>query len=64
MGDEKSWVFSTFSTRERWEEDQRYWAEFHRRYKEEQAQEQAEIAWAGGAKIFDDRRVMTKKEYE
>jgi len=64
MNEEKSWVFSTFSTRERWEENQRYWEEFDRRYSEEQAREQAEIAWAGGAKIFDDRRAVSKQEYE
>jgi len=53
---EDNWVFSFHPTREAWEAERREWEERSRKFNEEWARKQAETEWAGGAKIFDDRK--------
>jgi hypothetical protein len=59
---EDNWVFSFHPTRESWEAERREWEERSRKYSEEQAQRRAEIEWAGGAPIFDDRKAPAEKD--
>ncbi len=59
---EDNWVFSFHPTRESWEAERREWEEMSRKFNREQAQREAETEWAGGARIFDDRRATTDKD--
>ncbi|MGH9802913.1 MAG: hypothetical protein ACRD82_21305, partial [Blastocatellia bacterium] len=61
---EDNWVFTFHLTREEWEAEQREWEEFNRKFREKEAQRQAEIEWAGGEKIFDDRRFPEENEVD
>lgn len=56
MDMEDNWIFSFHLTQEDWEAERREWAEMSRKFNEEYAQRQAEIAWADGETIHDDRR--------
>ena len=59
---EDNWVFSFHLTRESWEAERRRWEEHSRKFNEAQAQRRAEIEWADGARIFDDRNLSEKDE--
>jgi len=59
---EDNWVFSFHPTRESWEAERREWEERNRKFNEAQAQRRAEIEWAGGAQIFDDRKATAEKD--
>src|SRR5262245_7913741 len=59
---EDNWVFSFHPTRESWEAERRDWEEQSRKFDEAQAQRRAEIEWAGGAQIFDDRKTTTEND--
>jgi len=59
---EDNWVFSFHPNRESWEAERREWEERSRKFSEEQAQRRAEIEWAGGAPIFDDRKAPAEKD--
>lgn len=61
---EDNWVFSFHPTREDWEAERREWEERSRKYDEERAQRRAEIEWAGGEKIFDDRKPVADSEVD
>src|SRR5215470_19452612 len=59
---EDNWVFSFHPTREDWEAERRRWEEMSRKFNEEHAQREAETEWAGGARIFDDRKTTVEKD--
>ncbi|HKQ76627.1 MAG TPA: hypothetical protein VJ810_23230 [Blastocatellia bacterium] len=59
---ENNWVFSFHLTRESWEAERRKWEEHRRKFNEEQSQRRAEIEWAGGARIFDDRKATEEND--
>jgi hypothetical protein len=61
---EDNWVFSFHPTRESWEAERREWEEESREYERKRAQREAETEWAGGARIFDDRKIATENEYD
>ncbi|MGH9940675.1 MAG: hypothetical protein ACREAM_30895 [Blastocatellia bacterium] len=61
---EDNWVFSFHPTRESWEAERREWEERSRKFNEEQARLRAETEWAGGARIFDDRKAPEEKDQD
>lgn len=62
MLEEDNWIFSFQPTRAAWEAEEREWEEFNRKFAQEQAERQAEIAWAAGAQIHDDRKSKADEE--
>ncbi len=59
---EDNWVFSFHHSRESWEAERRKWEEESRKFNEVQALRRAEIEWAGGAQIFDDRKAPAERD--
>jgi hypothetical protein len=59
-----NWVFSFHPTQAEWEAERRAWEERNRRFNEEWKRREAEIAWAAGATIHDDRKAGGSEEEE
>lgn len=55
---EDNWVFSFHRIRQEWEAEQREWQEFNQKFNEKEAQRRAEVEWAAGERIIDDRRPL------
>ena len=62
MDVEDNWVFSFHPTRAEWEAERRKWEEMSRKFEQERAQQQAEIEWAAGERIHDDRKSKADEE--
>lgn len=64
MDMEDNWIFSFHHTQAAWEAERHEWAEMSRKFNEEYAQRQADIAWADGVTIHDDRQAPTDQNEE
>jgi hypothetical protein len=59
-----NWVFSFHPTQAEWDAERREWEERSRKFNEDWHQRQAEIAWADGETIHDDRKVAGENDEE